>query len=243
LAGNAVIQGLWVGDALSTLERLSLSSFLKHKHEYHLYTYCDVAGVPEGVVIKDANKIVPERDIFYLKSGAGKGSVAPFADLFRYKMLFEMGGWWADTDCVCVRPFDFTREYVFSSESGGDNNPIVPDNGVIKATSGSEVVDYCYKRSMTLDRNSIQWSETGPKLIASALSEYGLNDYVQHPQAFCPLACQALPYMLVSDASLFNLEGAYTIHFWNELWRRYRIDKNAAYPAGSLFERLKREYL
>jgi hypothetical protein len=241
--GNVVIQGLWVGDALSTLERLSLSSFLKHRHEYHLYTYGEVANIPEGVVIKDANRIVPEKDIFYLKSGAGKGSVAPFADMFRYKLLLEVGGWWADTDCVCVQPFDFTREYVFSSEYGGNSNSGVPNNGVIKAPSGSDAAEYCYRESMAMDRNSIQWSETGPKLIASALSKYGLNDYVQHPQVFCPLACQALPYMLVSDASIFNLEGAYTIHFWNELWRRYRIDKNAVYPPESLFERLKRQYL
>lgn len=241
--GNVVIQGLWIGDALSTLERLSLASFLKHNHEYHLYTYGKVENIPEGVVIKDANSIIPENEIFYLESGVGKGSVAPFADMFRYKLLLEMGGWWADTDCVCMRPFDFPREYVFSSEHSAGGNSVVPNNGVIKAPAGSEIVEYCYQECTAMDKTSIQWNEAGPKLIARALLKYGLSNHVQRPQAFCPLACQALPYTLVSDASLFNLEGAYTIHFWNELWRRYRIDKNADYPAGSLFQSLKRMYL
>ena len=54
-----IIQSLWIGDSLSVMERLSLSSFLKNGHEVHLYTYGGVKGVPAGVVVKDAAEIVP----------------------------------------------------------------------------------------------------------------------------------------------------------------------------------------
>jgi hypothetical protein len=34
---NDIIQGLWVGPELSVMEQLSVSSFLRHGHQYHLY--------------------------------------------------------------------------------------------------------------------------------------------------------------------------------------------------------------
>ena len=45
---NHVIQGLWIGSELSMLERLSIASFLDNGHDYHLYTYGDVRGIPDG---------------------------------------------------------------------------------------------------------------------------------------------------------------------------------------------------
>ena len=33
---NKVVQGLWIGDRLSVMERLSIASFLRNGHQYHL---------------------------------------------------------------------------------------------------------------------------------------------------------------------------------------------------------------
>ena len=62
-----IIQSLWVGERLSTMERLCLSSFVKNGHEVHLYTYSDVEGIPEGVQVKDGSEILPEDMIFMYK--------------------------------------------------------------------------------------------------------------------------------------------------------------------------------
>ncbi len=35
-----------------------------------------------------------------------------FANFFRYKLLLEKGGWFVDSDTICMRPFDFDNEYV-----------------------------------------------------------------------------------------------------------------------------------
>ena len=77
---NNVIQGLWIGDKLSSLERLSLSSFIANGHDYHLYVYSDVKNVPEGVQIKDGNEILPGADIFSYNVGPGKGSYSAFSN-------------------------------------------------------------------------------------------------------------------------------------------------------------------
>ena len=108
-----VIQGLWIGDHLSTMEQLSIASFLDHGHEYHLYVYQPVSNVPTGTSVKDAYEILPESMIFQYRKHP---SYAGFANFFRYKLLLDVGGWWVDTDTVCLRPFDFASDYVFSSE-------------------------------------------------------------------------------------------------------------------------------
>ena len=36
--------------------------------------------------------------------------------IFRYKMLFDRGHYWVDTDFVCVRRFDFRQDYIVGSE-------------------------------------------------------------------------------------------------------------------------------
>ena len=40
-----------------------------------------------------------------------------------------------------------------------------------------------------------------------------------------------------------DLSTSYTIHLWNEMWRRYNLDKNKQYDSNCLFERLKEKYL
>src|SRR5215831_9214030 len=110
---NEVIQGLWIGPELSVMERLSISSFLKNGHEYHLYAYDDLANVPLGTVVRDADEILARSRIFQYKHQA---SYAGFSNFFRYKLLLERGGWWVDTDVVCLKPFDFSDGHVFASE-------------------------------------------------------------------------------------------------------------------------------
>ncbi len=106
MPGNDVIQGLWIGDELSTMERLSIASFLAQGHPYHLYVYRPVSNVPLGTCLKDASEVLPESMIFQYPDYA---SYAGFANYFRYKLLLERGGWWVDTDAVCLQTVRFRR--------------------------------------------------------------------------------------------------------------------------------------
>src|SRR6476646_687175 len=106
-----VIQSLWLGD-FTTMERLAVCSFLENGHEFHLYAYKSLRGVPDGVKLRDGNEIVSSDRIFK----DSRGTFAGFANAFRYKLLLERGGWWVDTDAVCVKPFAFDGAHVFGSE-------------------------------------------------------------------------------------------------------------------------------
>src|SRR3954451_20135313 len=129
---SEVIQGLWIGAELSIMEQLSIASFLENGHEYHLYVYDAVKNVPARAVLKDANEILPASRIFQYKHQA---SYAGFANFFRYKLLLERGGWWVDTDVICLTPFDFAEEHVFATEMCRGEEVVT--SGIIKAPVGS----------------------------------------------------------------------------------------------------------
>lgn len=235
---NRIIQGLWIGAELSVMERLSVSSFLSNGHEYHLYVYDEMKGIPAGTVVKDASEILPASSIFQYKHQA---SYAGFANFFRYKLLLERGGWWVDTDVVCVRPFDFAEEHVFATERWGSEEVVT--SGIIKAPAGSPVMAYAWEVCQKKNPQDLVWGETGPKLMGEAVRKFSLERYKQPSRAFCPLEYSDWHKFLEPDFDEVFGPETYAVHLWNEMWRAAGQDKNATYAADCLYERLKREYL
>ena len=255
-----IIQSLWIGGKLSPIEQLSISSFLKNNHEYHLYTYGEVIGVPNGTTLMDANLILPEKDIFTYN----EGSYAGFADWFRWKLLYEKGGFWVDTDMICLKPFDFDTDVVFGAESGELVCPAVlgfPAGHEICAflrNSCENPNDYLpYDRKSTRrkkrkrkfwgkGRADIEWGESGgPEGFTKALRHFNILDKAKPFMFFYPIHFSNW-HTIYDDAfkngtDLFN--DTYAIHLWNEMSRRESLDKYATFDENSLIEKLKRKFL
>lgn len=232
---NQIIQGLWIGSALSVMEKLSITSFLRNGHTYHLYTYDDLQGVPAGTVIKNGNEILPASAIFQYKN---RPSYAGFANYFRYKLLVERGGWWADSDVVCLRPFDFRQEYVFSTEMNAGQQ--IVNCGVIKAPRGSEVMAYAWRECQSKQPRKLVWGETGPRLICEAVKKHDLEKFQKPYYIFCPISAW---HKLLEPYVAAVHPQAYAIHLWNEAWRVANQDKNSRYHPNCIYERLKNMYL
>ena len=237
-AHNSVIQSLWIGRSLSTMEQLSITSFLANGHQFHLYAYDCIAGLPAGARIMDAGQILPQSRIFRY---SGSGSFAGFSNFFRYKLLLDHGGWWVDVDTVCLRPFDFADEYVFSSEvhEGAE----VIDSAVIKAPQGSEFAEHAWEVCQAKDPKKLVWGETGPRLVGEAVERCGLHRYVRRAATFCPIPFREWESVLAAERHQDLAENVFAVHLWNEMWRDSARDKDASYPAGCLYERLKSRYL
>lgn len=232
-----VIQSLWVGSALSLLEQLSITSFLHNGHPYHLYAYEEPAGLPAGAVLRDAAEILPRSRVFQYKDRA---SYAGFANFFRYKLLFERGGWWADADVVCLRPFDFPAPCVFASEPY--KGSWMTSNAVIKAPPASPVLEYAWRTCQDRDPGQLIWGETGPRLLDEAVRRFSLEAFVMRTRIFCPLPPQAWQRVLEPSAEGILSEASFAIHLWNEMWRRNSQDKDLSYSPDCLYEQLKSRY-
>ena len=264
---NDPIQFLWVGPELSRLEQLSLKSFLYHGHDVHLYTYDRVANVPAGVVMKDGNDILSERLVFeqnHGKTSGGRGSVANFADRFRWQLLRQRGGYWADMDIICLKSLDFDTEIVFGKESEKTANiallrfPV----GHELVQSICNVIDKPFatypwdskktKRRKLLRRltgrtayKDVRYGDLGVHLFTNMLRHFGLFDtgkpftyfYPIHPHSWQNIFDETFK----NDDSLFA--DTYTLHFWHEMTRREGdFDKNADFPKDSLIEKIRRQH-
>jgi hypothetical protein len=233
-----MIQSLWIGKRLSTMELLSIRSFLHHGHDYELYLYEPVENLPEGAVARDANEILPASRIFLY---ADFGSYAGFSNFFRYKLLLEKGGWWVDTDIVCLRHFDFEAPYVFASEM--IKSGAVPASAVLKCPAGSEAMAYAWRVCASKKPSLLKWGETGPRLVAEVINRFSLEAFLHPAEVFCPVSCHDWETLLAPESILRPAETAYSIHLWNEMWRYHGRDKDESFPPGCIYGRLQDMYL
>jgi mannosyltransferase OCH1-like enzyme len=231
------IQTLWIGPRLSVMEQLALRSFVHHGHEVELYTYDEVANIPEGVTVRDGNEILPSSMIFQYREHQ---SYSGFSNFFRYRLLLERGGCWVDTDLVALRPIAFADDHVFSSEEAKGITHV--NAGFIKAPAGSPAMQRAWDVCASKDRSQIRWGETGPALLREVVETLGMNAYVRPPQVFCPIPFWKWQSLLDETTPELPTDAA-AIHLWNELWRRDGKDKDAEFDPRCIYEQLKARYL
>ncbi len=232
------IQSFWFGKEISKMEKLCISSFLKNGHIFDVYTYEDIADLPRGANQLDANLILPREKIFFDSSGG----IAAFSDWFRYKMLYEKGGWWVDLDVVCLRPFDVAEDYCFATENYSSNNQTGITCCVIKAPARAEflkvILDYI---DSSAPHSGIQWGTFGPGLIHSVLQEFDSSEFIMPVNVFCPVDWTEMRTIAYEPREL--PPDALAIHMWNNLWRINSIDKQGSYHPNTIYEKLKLKYL
>ena len=259
-----VVRGLWVGEALSLVERLCVKSFLDHGHRFLLYAYGEVANAPESAEIRDAGEVIDRRHVFTPRRGRHKGSLAAFADWFRHELMLREGGFYVDMDIICLKPFDFPQEMVFGLESAGCANSAVmrfPKGHAltrhiteIYASPASPLpydsprmrrVKFFRRHFLGNKRHYIGWAEAGGPLgFTQALKHYGLFHHALPATHFFPIPAKA--WRSVFDAANAGgggtLDNSYALHLWNERIQRRRFNVVTDPHPRSLFAQLLRRH-
>jgi len=224
----------WYGKSLTPYEVLCIKSFLDHGHAFRLYTYEEMA-VPVGTELCDANEIVPRDQVFFYNSGPGAGSVAAFANKFRYALLAQRGGWWVDIDIICLSADIPQYDSFFAFEEGKRIN-----NGMLYFPAGSAVMQACLEGAEASGQNLV-WGQTGPKLLTETLEGFHLTGGAQ-PISLC-YAIEWQQYLYFWDPALFGtvesaVSASMVVHLWNEMIRRIGLNKQKAPPPGSYLDYL-----
>jgi len=219
---NKIVHGLWIGSELSIIELLCIKSYLNNNHEFYLWLYEPIrTKLPEKVIIKDAAEIIPREFVFAYKNtnqyGHGKGSYAGFSDIFRYKLLYEQGGWWSDMDVICLKTLDFNEEYVFRSHH---DFPVI--GNIMKCPKGSDVMKTCYDEALqTVTNENTDWN-LPIKILNKNIALYNLT---KHIKIFTnPDDWRHVRNFIIKDIAID--ENWYAIHLLNEEWRRNKIRRN-----------------
>jgi len=208
-------QSFWFGDVLPPCQMLCLKSFIDYGHEYDLYSYGSPA-VPVGVRVLDANEILPRSEVFFYKRGFGKGSVSSFANLFRYRLLMLRGGWWVDTDVVCLSSL-IPEGDIFLERERED----LLSCGVIKFPVGHPFVKALYEKCLEAGKD-LTWGQTGPQLITAVARTMGLWDQAGLRECAYPIHySEALLLVTKSgrSAAYEKTRSASFVHLWNEIFR------------------------
>lgn len=134
---------MWFDGPLRLVDQVCLRSMVATGMPVTLYTYGDVANVPDGVSVRDGNEIL-DRDLIKRLMPIAKKSQAnwlptvQFSDFFR--VFLQKAGKeriWLDTDVLLFRPFEYDRSKVyFARDNRGigasvfylpPNNPIIAE--------------------------------------------------------------------------------------------------------------------
>jgi hypothetical protein len=227
-----VFQSFWWGDSITPYEALCMRSFIDHGHGYHLYSHTPHLQVPAGVVLHDAAKLLPKEDYFEYEN---RRSPAAFSSAFRYKLLAVNGGWWVDTDVICLTGEVPAWEQFFAFES-----ETIVNTAVMYFPAAHSVALRCLAETLAT-RGRAKWGDLGPRLITNSLREHGLIEHAQRPAICYPVHWkQALD--LLDPAKTASIteraKSALFVHLWNEIYRLEGIDKTARPPAGSFLRQM-----
>jgi hypothetical protein len=238
-----VMQSLWIGNRLSAMEKMSINSFIKNGHPFHLYTYAHVDNVPDGVEIKDAEEIIPTEQIFTVRGG-----FSSFSDFFRWRLVQLRGGWWVDTDAICLKPFEFPGDYVFVGGTGVPGSDDCVSSGMFKAPAHCELANWAWEECLKMDPKTMPWGAAGPPLITQAVHKFEKQNCIFRGKLFFPIFYTKAPQVFIGSSvpapeETLALLQAYSLHWFNEMWRMAGQDKDATYPPGCLYEIFKRKYL
>ena len=231
-SGQHRFQSFWHGEALSPYELFCLKSFIDCGHAVDLYTYQPNLVVPAGVRVCDAGELVSQDKVFvYQADGFGKGSPSAFSNLFRYRLLVEKGGWWIDTDVVCL-----TGHIPAVSEFFARQDEDFIACGTIYFAPHHRVMMQCLEQTMKLGR-TVRWGDAGPRLFTRVLKECGLISRAHPPSVCYPVHyTRALDLLRPSQTAALSrqIESSLFLHLYNSTLEFRGVRKMCRPPNGSL---------
>ena len=221
---SETIHGLWIKGKLSPLELLTIHSYTSNGYRFILWVYDQKDLYPSiaQLEVRDAAEIIPLEKVFCYKYsnqfGHGKGSYAGFSDIFRYKLLYEKGGWWTDMDVTSLRKFSFPSEYVFRTSKEREESIV---GNIMHVPAKSELMLRCYEQAVEqVNENSRDWM-LPIRILNDNIKALGLNNYVY---SFSNEdSWPSLSRLVISSPEIPAHWQA--IHWMNEEFRRLNIAK------------------
>jgi len=228
-------QSFWIGDRLSPYEALCMRSFLDHGHGFVLYCHSSRLKVPKGVELRDASTILPKDQCFAYSTGFGIGSFSACSNLFRYLLLQKFGGWWVDTDVICLTdriPFYYS---FFAREDADFIN-----GAVLYFEPGDRLIEECLRDALKMGRD-VTWGQIGPRLITKKVQDLNRGWEAQGSSTCYPVHWTAA-LDLVDPRRTPEItaatSGSMMLHLWNEIFRQAALSKKCLPPHGSYLRML-----
>lgn len=219
---------LHVGGPLRLWEKCCLRSFADFGHEVTVFGY-EPLDLPEGVHSAPAQEVLTasDRDRFFEQAPR---AYSRFSDLFRYLLLERYGGWWVDTDVLCLSDHIPDEEIIL----GWEDDKLVC-GAIMRMPKGHPMLQQAIVFSRKNAHVDIR-SHLGPHLLTKVAAEYGLSSLLSEPGRLYPVHWSAA-FDLVDPAACSTIEslveGSFFVHLWRGLFEGSGFQTDFMPPAGS----------
>ncbi|MDQ0640910.1 hypothetical protein QF042_004475 [Pedobacter sp. W3I1] len=254
----------WIGSKFSPIEILCCKSCLKQGMTPVLWCYQEIKGIPAGVVIEDANTILPIDTVNYYIE-ALKLPIPNISDLFRYRLLHKIGGIYSDTDIIFTDNIYQLNKTAYFCSTYEYNYGELANGCLMKLEKNSKISTFLLEEpnrrliNYIETGNDLHYCEFGPFVIQKCAAELNVEilkydvinpiswrwvnkliaykkiDRIFHIKL---LVRKLLPFIYESKG-YFVTKNTKAIHLCHEMWNTYEINKYETMNSLSLYETLK----
>jgi hypothetical protein len=221
----------WHGEPLSPYQLLCLRSFVDSGHHLTVFTYDPDLALPTWLARKDASEILPR--------ARGLRNQVAHINLFRYALLYHLGGWWVDPDLISLKP-DLPQEQFFFAALGERD---LVSLGMVKFPAGHPLLMAAIERAAATDAGS--WAQSGSPLFTALLEQHGLIQHCRPPDEACPISWMELEIMFDpsrAEEVRRRCANSYAVDLHDEVWRGAGIPHRFGPPEGSFLDMLVRQH-
>src|SRR5436190_6152307 len=236
-------RSFWFGKALSPIEHLCVKSFLAQGHRFQLYAYDEVENLPQGCELLDASTVVDRDRLFLYAHGDHAGTPAGFSCLFRYTLVDRDGGWWVDSDVLCLSSKIAEPDYVFAMQDNTFYNV-----AILRAPAGGRLIRTTLERASAIaaaEGGNMAFGAIGPNLFTNIVLELSFAGKATERTALYPI-----PYwqgLATCDPSRRDeveqrVAESTFLHLWTGTFRGARVPATARPPTGSYLAAAYEQY-
>jgi hypothetical protein len=233
---------LWVSGELSRLARLSLASFLANGYRVTLWSYDPDHLRPDFADVQDASTLLP-------MSAEDTTNMAYLTSLFRYRVLAEQGGIWADLDVVALTddPKIAARPLIASdkrrpfrhAEPTATGESLTQVTNCFMANPSPRPGDLWHRavdRVAALNPEDRNWENVGPHMLSGLMLRQPDDDiHILPPEVVDPVAWWNVPGYFLEER---DPPPSPFMHMYATIWTRRGIDAELSFPSRSLAGRL-----
>lgn len=229
---TSIIKSFWTGEDVTNLEILTIKSFIENGHIFHLYAYDPTIEryfpKHENFAVKDANEIY-DKSKFFTYKGQGDcsdGSVGGFSDIFRYYLMYKLGGWYVDMDTTCFKNFDsIENEIVLRPHI---NTKVVANIAKFPANDPvlKELID---RTERDINEQNSQWMKP-LWILRDTIDEMGYSKYIVDENLFgCDNADIIRDLLKGNYFETKHFVPEYGFHWCSSACKTGRWDRNMKY--------------
>ncbi len=229
-----VLQTFWHGQAIGSYQLLCLRSFARRGHHVEVFSYDSDLNLPGWLERRNAAEILPREQV--LRRSEGKRT-AINANLFRYALLHQRGGWWIDPDIVLLKP-DLPAERAFFA---GQDNFKCTSTGVLRFPKGHPIMKAALETALSLQDAIPEWERAGALLLTDLILRNGLGSEFSTRGPLGPVSWFDVPDLFdpKKRADIENLcKSADFLQLHDDVWRRAGVPHRLGPPEGSALDQL-----